>query len=882
MTPSEEHVEKQFAFDGEWIPDHDPTKIGENNFAQLDNLRYVDQGIGPIEGYTKITSSAINATYSYPSSGIQMRTAFSTDSYVVVQCWNSGETASRIYQNTTAIPSTGDFTATPIYTPDTDGQQARFGALPRGIGYCNEVESVIWEGDEAYAGAIILVDSISGLNPTNPRDYSKEMSNQYTVASETMVVPATALTILVGSTRPLQAIYWDIKTANGTNSTALVDEWSSNTWTAVGGLSDGTSTGGKSMAQDGWMTFNSTVGSAKPIFFESTYLYYYRVVISAGNFTVNRCLVDMPMQPCVDIWDGVYRTCIAFQALVNEVGPNDYTLEVNEESNLDYPITARLGQFRNHASDTIEMCFEERQTAIDFKVLAGKGNILASISTLKYWDGDSWVAVSGLYDGTLHSDGTKTMNHSGTMVWSPPDDGTERQHQRYGITGFWYQLTADSVWTGASAADVKVDFCQGVPVQRPIYGSKFPIRFQGRFFRGADIQSNEENALDFTAAATVDVHNGLDSSDRGQRIYVGGPEALTAANTIYNRFGSSIYETLLVFKQAETHLLWGTDPTDFKLYQISQSYGCPAPLTLASAEMGYEMAEGAYRNISMWLSYRGPVIFDGAVIIPIRGVDLYFDPRKTDTVCNFDYIQDSFAWYDPFWMEYNLVIPTGSSTKPNTHLVYDMLRKRWYRVVYDGGTSDIPQAVVVAKDTGGSVYPYVIRDDGHMLRYGFGSDWAGNDLEHVVKTADLFPSGSIWHETKILALKVAHEIPDFGLTTEGLTIDIDYYPNGTDNPTSLNSWQITLADEQEELPLQQEAATGDTDYVLLTEAGDWITYDSLLNTRYKRENQQINKVARTHQFKFSRTSTSSAYSGNFGKNFLWWGFLAEVEGYDLR
>ena len=32
-------VIKQFAFDGEWLPDIDPSKIGENNFALLRNFR---------------------------------------------------------------------------------------------------------------------------------------------------------------------------------------------------------------------------------------------------------------------------------------------------------------------------------------------------------------------------------------------------------------------------------------------------------------------------------------------------------------------------------------------------------------------------------------------------------------------------------------------------------------------------------------------------------------------------------------------------------------------------------------------------------------------------------------------------------------------------
>jgi hypothetical protein len=880
ITPSEQVIEKQFLFDGEWIPDHDPTKIGENNFSELTNLRYVDQGIGPIEGYTKLTTNIIDATYKYPEAGIQLRTPFTTASYIIVHAWNLAETASEIHYNTTAVPNAGDFTGTALFVPSTDGAAPRFSHLPRGIGFCNEEQSVVFEGCDTYAGSVILCDAAAALLPTNGRDFSSEMSNRYTTASEQMAVPATARVILIGTTRPIQRIYFDVGTANPTDPTTTdVKEWSSAAWTATTSQVDGTVTGGTlSMGQSGWFTFDSTVTTAEPVFIDGNYLYFYKVTMSDGTVTLNRILVDMPMQESVDIWDGVYRTCIGMFTIVNQVGPSDYTLEVNEPSNIDYPIAARVGQFRNHASDTIEMCFEERMSAIDFRVISEAGNQSGSVTTMKYWDGDSWVAVSGLVDTTWDAaTKTATMYQSGFMTWSPIALGLERTRTINGVFGYWYQITCDAVWTGVASEDVLIDIVQGVPRQKRVYGMRFPAMYQGRFFRGCDVKGDQLNAFDYTSSSTIDVHNGLDSSDRGQRIYVGGSDPLTAASTIYNRFGSSIYETMLCFKHTETHLLWGTSPSDFKLYQISQSYGCPAHNTLVSAEMGYEMAEGAYRNIAMWLSYRGPVIFDGAVILPIRGVDLYFDPRKTETVINFDYIHKSFAWYDSFWMEYNLLIPTGTSTKPNVHLVYDLLRKRWYKVNYDGGVTDIPQMAMMVRDANGTEYPYVMRDDGHLLRYGFGTDWAGNDLVHKVTTADLLPSGSIWHNTKVMMIKFAHEVPDFDLTSETITVSINYYRDGTDNAEALDDWSVSVADETVTLKLQAE----DGSY-LLTEDGDFIEYDALRNHRYIRKTQGINKVGFTHRFQFSRTSTSTGYSGNFGKNFLWWGLLAEVEGYDIK
>jgi hypothetical protein len=399
---------------------------------------------------------------------------------------------------------------------------------------------------------------------------------------------------------------------------------------------------------------------------------------------------------------------------------------------------------------------------------------------------------------------------------------------------------------------------------KTMHGHRFPRRYQQRAFWGGDIYGNEENALDYSAANTIDVYNGFDSSDRGKRIYVGGPERLTGSAVVFNRFGSGIFETMLIFKESETHLLFGTSPADFKLYEISHNYGCPAPLTIASAEMGYELAAGSYRNIAMWLSYRGPVIFDGAVITPVAGIDRYFDTRRTEYI-NTTYLKDAVGWFDPYWMEYHLLLPSGSTaTVMNTHVVYDLVRKKWYEVNYDGGSSDFPQYGFMVKDENGVNYPYVIRDDGFMLRFANGTDWDGNAITHSVKTADFVPSGSIWYGTKMIHLKIAHEIPDFDNSNQSITVSTNYYVDGGTVAVALDDWEINKEDNTEELILLEEDGNE-----LQEEGGDFITYLSARVRRYNIVNQGMNKAGLSHQFEFSRTSTWQSYTGDFVKRLLW-------------
>jgi hypothetical protein len=577
----------------------------------------------------------------------------------------------------------------------------------------------------------------------------------------------------------------------------------------------------------------------------------------------------MPFQKSVDIWDGVFRTCISYQALVNTVPYADYTLEVNEESNIDFPITAKMDAFRTDASDVLLVASEERSTAIKVEILGGRGNVNASVLTIKYWDGDSYETVGTIQDGTLN--GGATFGQSGVISWDPPAQNLERAQTLFGVTGYFYQITASAAWD----AEVEVDFVSMIPRSKQVTAHQFPAKFSERAFFGAPV--GEENALDYTASSTIDVHNGIDSSSGGQRIYVGGLETLTAAKSVYNRFGSSIYETLLIFKNNETYLLTGTGPADFRLFRVSENYGCPAPRTLVGAEVGYQMGGGAYRNVVMWMSYRGPVIFDGAVILPIPGVDLYFDTRKTSTLINTAKIANCVAWFDPFWKEYHLMLPTGSSTTLDTHIVYDLARKKWWKVNYDGGSADIPQFGMVVRDTDGSAYPYVCRNDGHMLRFGNGTDWDGNDLTHLVKTADIMPGG-FWSLTQLNTIKMGHQVPDFNVGDTDITINIDMYIDGATQLTALSDFVISVDNFVTSEDLLLEDGTN-----LLKEDGvTTIVYDKINSRRYTRMIQHLDQTVHSVAFEFSRTSTSSSYLGNFGKSLLWWGLLAQVTGEDIR
>jgi hypothetical protein len=165
----------EIPLDGKLITSQPPAKIGPN-FQQLTNMRYTEKGIEGVGGMAKVNTSIMDATYLKTRSGIHFKKDQPSESHVVVEAYNTGETESRILQNTTAIPSQGNFSATSLYSPSTSASagDGRFSPAPDGdLAYCNGEESIIWGGAEREIAGFINYDP----NGAFSYDYTEEMRN---------------------------------------------------------------------------------------------------------------------------------------------------------------------------------------------------------------------------------------------------------------------------------------------------------------------------------------------------------------------------------------------------------------------------------------------------------------------------------------------------------------------------------------------------------------------------------------------------------------------------------------------------------------------------------------------------------------------------------
>ena len=158
--------------DGKLITGVDSGAIGKN-FATLKNMRYSDGHPKSIGGMTKINTSALT-TYLKIRNGIHYVKDQPSENHLLVQAYNTGLTASKVYQNTTAIPSQGNFSGTELWSDSTGAGLGRFSKAPNGeIAYCNGVDTCIYGGDEIPVGRFINYDPSGNFE----YDYTDQVKN---------------------------------------------------------------------------------------------------------------------------------------------------------------------------------------------------------------------------------------------------------------------------------------------------------------------------------------------------------------------------------------------------------------------------------------------------------------------------------------------------------------------------------------------------------------------------------------------------------------------------------------------------------------------------------------------------------------------------------
>lgn len=784
--------EKPFQIDltGRLITGYDATKIVQEsdrrvvvNFQTLENMMYNDRGIEGVPGMSKINTTVIT-TYTSIRNMFQFVKSQPAETHLLIQAYNSGETASQVMTNTTAIPSQGDFSGTALHTDDSAAGKGRFSYAPLAhICYCNSVETMIYGGTESrVAGFILYDDNAAGFT----RDYTEKVKNTKTDSDNiaTLLEDGNGtVSLYVGNVMPIENIKFYIVTANATAGTLSVDYWTGSAWSAVSSLSDGTQTGGDTpLGQTGTVTFTSTETTAKTSIREGVMGFWYRVQITNcdSTTTVSQVTLGVPFQPIQDLYDGIPRKFVkvyydddsatAFLDNTVNVAKDEYYYDTSTGGDTStYMVLSGMA-----TADSIFVGTFERIQGFQVKLIPGdENNVAATTMTVSSWDDGAWSALT-ITDGT--SQNSISLAQNGFVTWEPRGENVEFKQSIGGEEAlYFYKITFDKVLT---ADAVRVFFMSYIPVQNPIQGYKFSLAAKNRLMLFSD-QNGERNSMIPSQLNTLNVFNG---SDAGARIFFGQDNVdLEAAVEVFARFTGNLQSIIVVCQKSSTYLLFGNSPEDWKVppMPVSSEVGCSAPLTMKASPIGFEFAPLNTKQVAIWVHSTGVYMYDVENGLNVISGDIkdVFDQRES-TAINLSAIGEATAAWNVFNGEYyyHLLYPSGSATDCDKEVVFDLKRHKWFFVdrTKSSATNKDLQVIAEIKDADGNNYTYGAEDLGFVQRLNNGNDFDGNDIIANFRIADIaFEKGS----TLLVTQPTFVQMPQVAKNTTTNDITCTHYVN---------------------------------------------------------------------------------------------------------
>ncbi len=748
-------ITKELALNGKLITSADPVTIG-TNFQTYKNLRYGENAPEGILGMSKINPTVLS-NYLKIRSGFHFRKEQPAESHILAQAWNTGLINSVVIENTSVIPAQGNFSSTILFGDTTGSEVGRFSKAPNGqMAYCNGISSCIWSGNEIRISRFI---NYKASDETVKYDVTELLDNNDINKCAVLVNDTTGCYMYIGLTRLSKGLKFYVGTGNTTPATLAIQYWTGTAWATPTGLIDNTSTAGKTLNKTGTVVFDVLTDTmCKPRVIDGVYLYWLKVYTSASLSTTNIYYVttDMPFQLIKDIWDGEYRSELAFQIYKNNTY-NDYSINVHEDSydSLNNATFIELDGLT--ASQYLVVGFPEQITALAVHLIGGHVNTTTNTGIyVSKWDGSSWILQAGVIDGT--SEGSISFAKSGIIQWN----AAESYKRTIGneIPLYYYKISFNQTLS----SDVQMYYIAGIPEPKSrstgyIGRFSFPVYAKDRLWLCCD-KDKEKNKVICSMKDAPDVWNGDDSTE----FYFGDESDLIAGCSLYSRLGSSIYNIVIFFKNNAMYGITGNSPADFVQYEISSSIGCIAPLTLKTTIIS---VGGNSRPVAIFQGSNGIYIFDNTSPIPIHDdIKDIFD-KNSSTAINPLKIADSVAFVDEENSEYHWLFAQGSSTTLNKEFVYDLKKGQWFEI--DRGAEKYLQCGFEVEDTYGNTYCYGAIDTGYLERLENGITFDGNDIIHILKTGDIAPlNGSIMYESQIIRHKIVMKSKN--TTTNNLVI----------------------------------------------------------------------------------------------------------------
>lgn len=702
-----------FPFVGKWNPTEDPMLLDDYGLQDIQNLRKSGKHFKGVNGHTKINSTAVGDVFIL--NGFHFRKDSPVETHILIWAANAfNAKAGNIYDLTTAAPGTGNFTA--IITPTTYTNFWFSMAPADSVVISNNGYQKIWGGNEYritafYESAIDIDYTIS-----NATDHTDVLSKLLGGTDETANVSNY---MLIGSTRQLQGINFYVTDGNASTSTLSGWEYRSGSWTSLS-LTDGTASGGKSLAQTGNVTWTaSTAGTQRYI--NGLSLYWYKFRLSAGSAVLSYVTCNAPVQRIKNVWDGVE---IKASVVKTHDGTDwiDETISVGDE---DETTLMEMSGF-DAADEFLYIGFTQQVQGVDIKMY--KPNEDDGVATVQYWSGTAWANVTALNDGTnsvSNATSNATLNSSGVISFTPATSSAEQpQPLADDVPLYYYKLHFSNLDGECNITEIR-----GIPAtEQVIPRYRLSQMFQNRLFLFNEYGGMKNKAV-YSVYNTADIFNGADSGE----LYFGDNTDISAAVSIYNVFNATGgIEQLIVTKKNETYRLTGYDAKTWSVQRISTNVGCIAPFSMVSADIAD--LDNTKRQVAIWTSDKGVYMSDGATVRSISDdIACYFNPNDSRYI-PLSMQSKSFGWYDPSIKSYKLLIASGANaTYLNTELEFSLKYNEWTKVsrpVY-------LQSGWNVYDEKGVQYTYGGASNGYVYRLENGDNFDGTNITSYLQTKDM-------------------------------------------------------------------------------------------------------------------------------------------------
>jgi len=668
---------------GGMITARDATQLENGSFSMVKNLRPTRPGFVKRPGQRKLHSTAdgtnkVLSLYQFVKHRITERAFFAqmSDGDIL-------KATSTILDNPSTVTDTvfGD----EVFDGSSNQRPATWATVDDILVMSNGVDQhKLYVGTANYVKKFVVYssDDTARAIPVKGVDYTDRVTGVpgAQVCSLAGIGADADNALYICTPVPANRITFTLSAANTTASVTATLKYrkNDNTW-ASAGATDGTASGGTTFAQSGSFTWSYPTTEI-PWFMYGTSGYWYMITFSGGDMaTVAASAVTYGTDgigsgtrtsfvDLTNVWDGIMVDAIEVR-VAKDLDSGDYSQYYTFGST-----AVTLGDLEFDENDAIFFSSFDPITGVYIDVgdtPNTDSTSAAAISSLSYWDGNSWQNFSNVIDYTVAEGKAITLAQSGWILFPR---NTNDKPQMFGSTEYyahWYKLVLDD----AISTDVVVG----------IYTMPW-----------FDVAEMGKGVACVAWANRV----GLASTRWPQYIYMGKlntPNVLNGEDYSVLEAGDGRANQVLAMERFHNEMIaWqeekgveGGCTTLFEGYSPS-TYG----KLLLSSKVGilnskcHVQVDGVLtstttdetlKTLVFWLSRYGGCVTDGRTVsIFTDSIQNYFDPTKPECI--------RYGYEDQHWMAYDSVynliriglVSGSTATVPNKFFCFDLVDKCWY------------------------------------------------------------------------------------------------------------------------------------------------------------------------------------------------------------